>query len=224
MEERALGRLYAPDKRDSGYSVRLALAAPPIVTTRFWRVGRPILDQNGYPHCVAYAWKHWLIASPLRQGHRLVERDVYNAAQLIDEWPGENYEGTSVRAGAKILQDKGYIGNYLWASSIEDIKQWLLTTGPVVIGTNWYAGMSQPYLSKRGESYGYWLKPEGALQGGHAYILNGYSLIRRAFRGLNSWGLAWAEEGKFWIAEEHLEQLIREQGEACTATERKIII
>lgn len=222
----ALGRLYAPDERDDKYPFRLAMAPPPGVlpTAKFWRAGRPILHQENMPHCVAFSWKHWLMASPLRQGHTLSERNVYNAAQLIDEWPGENYDGTSVRAGAKILQELNFISNYFWAKTAEEIKQWILTTGPVVVGTNWYEGMSSPHHSKRGESVGYWAKPEGALLGGHAYLVNGYSLVRRAFRCLNSWGLSWAEEGKFWIAEEHLAQLINESGEACTALERKSVV
>jgi len=225
--EHALGRLYAPDPRDSRYPLRLGLQAlpPPVElpVNRYWRVGRPVLDQNGYPHCVAYAWKQWLMASPLRQGHKVNEEKIYREAQLLDEWPGENYDGTSVRAGAKVLQQRKYISNYLWATTIAEVKQWILAYGPVVAGTNWYAAMSNPYLSKRGETYGYWVKPEGALLGGHAFALTGYSLIRKAFRGLNSWGLAWGEEGKFWIAEEHLEQLMLEDGEVCTATELKIL-
>src|SRR3990167_7914954 len=130
--EQALGRLYAPDERDANYPLRLAYLAPPTIPyASWWIAGRPILDQNGWQHCVAYAWKQWLMASPLRQGHGVNPAEVYAAAQRIDEWPGEAYDGTSVRAGAKILQELGFIGSYLWASSVEEIRQWILVNGPV---------------------------------------------------------------------------------------------
>jgi hypothetical protein len=58
---------------------------------------------------------------------------LYYAAQKVDEWPGENYSGTSVRAAMDVLRDKGPIkmnGEYSyrhgisanrWAGSVEEI-------------------------------------------------------------------------------------------------------
>lgn len=219
-----LGRLYSLDARDEGYQLRQALVLPPVLRTwRHWTPGKPILNQGEFPHCVAYAWKQWLTASPIRQGHQVDTVEVYNQAQLIDEWPGEDYDGTSVRAGAKILQQRGFISNYLWAASMEEIKQWILTKGPVVIGSNWYSSMSQPLWSDYDGLEGYWIKPEGNLDGGHAWTIVGFSLNRHAFRMLNSWGDSWGQHGKAWIAEEHVAQLLLEQGEACTSEEIKVI-
>ena len=33
---------------------------------------------------------------------------LYHEAQKVDEWPGEDYEGTSVRAGLDILRTRGH--------------------------------------------------------------------------------------------------------------------
>lgn len=62
---------------------------------------------------------------------------LYEEAQKIDEWPGENYEGTSVRAGFEILRQRGHrrlingvtgperledgVAAYRWATSVADI-------------------------------------------------------------------------------------------------------
>lgn len=215
-----LGRLYVADERDAAYPLRQALVLPPkLPVWKQWCQGKPVLDQGNFPHCVAYAWKDLLMASPIRQGHQVDAVDVYHQAQLIDEWPGENYDGTSVRAGAKVMQSKGFIGNYLWAANMEEIKHWVLTTGPVVMGTNWYSGMSEGVWDPHRN--GYWILPQGSLDGGHAWLINGYSLIRHAFRMVNSWG-QWGENGKAWIGEEHVAQLLLEQGEACVPTEVKV--
>ena len=33
---------------------------------------------------------------------------LYHEAQKVDEWPGEDYDGTSVRAGLDILRKRGH--------------------------------------------------------------------------------------------------------------------
>lgn len=48
---------------------------------------------------------------------------LYGQAQKIDEWPGENYEGTSLRAGLEILRTVGHqrlIGGYIQAPRPQD--------------------------------------------------------------------------------------------------------
>mgnify|MGYP006891290300 CR=1 FL=1 len=69
---------------------------------------------------------------------------LYNEAQKIDQWPGEDYDGTSVRAGAAVLKSKGYISGYNWAWDVETVVNALLTLGPVVVGTWWTYDMFFP--------------------------------------------------------------------------------
>jgi hypothetical protein len=66
---------------------------------------------------------------------------LYREAQKIDEWPGENYSGTSVRAAMDFLRDKGPIrvnngqpsyqhgiSANRWAGSVEEIAACLSPT------------------------------------------------------------------------------------------------
>jgi hypothetical protein len=210
----AFGRRHAPDTRDSRFMMRALLGGPPVVpVTRYWPTGAT-LDQGPWPHCVGFAWKQWLQTSPVR--HAAVALDpatIYHEAQAVDEWEGTDYDGTSVRAGAKVLQTRGRVVEYRWARDVMDMADWVSRIGPVVMGTNWYASMSTP--SDEGV-----IQLSGSIVGGHAYMITGYNARRSSFRAINSWGMAWAQRGRFWIPLPLMQRLLDEDGEACAAAER----
>lgn len=195
------------------------LAAPPPVERRFryWSANGWWGDQGQTPECVAYAWVHYLEDGPIGHSGRapvVGPHTLYGEAQQVDEWPGEDYDGTSVRAGAKVLATAGFVGEYRWAWDVDTVVTALLTTAPVVLGTNWYSGMFDP--TNEGQ-----LIVGGDIAGGHAYVANGVNRDRGLVRIKNSWGRGWGIRGHAWIALEDLDRLIREDGEACLATEVK---
>jgi hypothetical protein len=213
-EPGGLGRRPAPDPRDDQYPLR-PRTIPVLPKVRHWRMFHSPLDQGHEGSCVGHAWKHFLMASPVcvngpKEAPLAV--DIYKEAQKIDEWPGEAYEGTSVRAGAKILVAKGLVSEYRWATDIDTLATYLLTTGTVVMGTNWYEGMDAP-------DEGGFVRVTGRTRGGHAWLVLGYNRVRGVYRCVNSWGKSWGQAGRFWIAGEDLDRLLSEGGEACSATE-----
>lgn len=215
IERKGLGRLPAADERDANF--RLAAPAELLPDYRYYSTG-PVLDQGAYPHCVGYAWRQWLSSALLKTKTGPTAPSIYTESQKVDEWPGEDYAGTSVRAGAKVLQSLGHIVNYFWASNATTVKNFILSgDGTVVVGSNWYEDMFDP------DSKGF-LHPTGANVGGHAYLLVGFSQDRNAFRLLNSWGRVWGESGRAWIHFNDLELLISQDGEAATATEKKLAL
>lgn len=220
---RGLGRIFTPDERDRGF----LLARPKRMPTgsRYWFDRSWFGDQGSAPHCVGFAWVHLLEDAPVaRKGPVPFHdpSDVYHRAQLIDEWPGEDYDGTSVRAGAKALQELGYLSSYQWAFDLETVVRSLLRDGPVVVGTSWYASMFEPVQKKdaEGRRRKTLVIEEGShVVGGHAYVLNGVNTAAKIVRVKNSWGRGWGAEGRAAMSFDTLRELIEDAGEACLPRE-----
>jgi hypothetical protein len=216
--DRKFGRLYSPDMRDFGFMMRAPLLAP--VIERYWDLG-PILDQGATPTCVGHAWRQFLEAAPVPgTAGRSVPSPylIYDESQKIDGFPGPPppYEGTTVRAGAKVLQSMGLIYEYRWAPNIETLRDYVLTRGPVVVGTAWFSGMTDPHkIDGR-----FFLDPRGTYQGGHAYTIYAYNRRLHAFGVVNSWGTGWADRGRAYVDFDTMDTLLfRMNGEAVSALE-----
>jgi hypothetical protein len=165
--------------------------------------------------CVGFSWHAFLRASPVWSCEPTAQ-EIYACAKRLDEWPGDDYDGTSVRGGAKALTEiHPRLSEFRWANSIEDMLDWLGFYGTIVVGTEWTQGMMAP------ASDGV-LKVTGPSVGGHAYLISGYSERRKALRVANSWGRSWGDAGRAWLLFEDAEKLIfRDHGEACVALEKK---
>jgi hypothetical protein len=206
-----LGRRPAPDERDKRFPMTAALVAIPArpsrKTWRVWWKG----DQGASPHCVGYSWYAMLRSLPLLQREPQADY-IYHEAQKVDEWDGEGYAGTSVRAGAKILQREGKLLSYGWGYDLETVLQWLAFKGPVVLGTTWHDDMFTPNPAGI-------VSRTGASVGGHAYIALGYDDKAGLLYCQNSWGTDWGVKGRFYLRYADADRLIRDDGEACTALE-----
>lgn len=189
----SLGRIPGPsDSRDRDYPMALRLvaaAAPP--KSRYWYPGQATLDQGSLGACVGFTGANWMQNSPVRDkvGNQ-TGIDLYRACKQIDGIP--DVEGTYARALLKVLQGQGRVGRYLWAQNPTDIKNWVLTTGPVMVGTAWTESMFTP------DANGY-LTVAGNEVGGHEYLIRGYSADRDAYLCRNSWGADWGiHKGSSW--------------------------
>lgn len=220
-DQTGLGRLISKDERDNKY---LLPHRPEALAKdhHYWTTVTPTLDQGGTSQCVGFSTYQWLTAFPISNRPSFTPTDLYRMAQELDEWEGTDYEGSSVRGAFKALKTMGYVSEYQWATGIGAIVDHLLTVGPVVVGTNWTDGMCMPDKTGCIDDIG------GRAVGGHAYLLVGANRFKHTLNGLgavrvlNSWGSSWGENGRAWLSFQALDELMRQDGEACTATEVKL--
>lgn len=228
-----LDRLPEFDERSRGYGIRTLLAdyGDDAVRSFTWKCDT-FNDQGREGACVGFSWSHEMAAKPVPivAGPSTAMR-IYKRAQLIDQWPGENYSGTSVLAGAKAVQElvnpqskKSVMPEYRWAFSLKDLVQAIAYKGPAVLGVNWYQGQFSP------DSDGF-IHVTGPIMGGHAILAKGVKIIKldktKGFSWTNtdldksyvvlhnSWGPGWGQHGTCKISLTDLGRLLDERGEAC---------
>lgn len=223
-------RNYELDWRSLDYPVTALPELDPAKTYRprsyTWSIDR-WLDQGPDGACVGFAFAHDQIARP--QVHYVDYDDafwIYKTAQTLDPWEGEAYSGTSVLAGAKVLQQERFYHGYTWALTAEEVAKGVAYLGPCVLGLNWYDGMFRPDQDN-------YIRPTGRLAGGHAILAVGVKIVYkrdtfwwgRNWRDVdydrsyitlhNSWGRSWAKDGQARLSLTDLARLLVESGDAC---------
>lgn len=225
VDDLRLDRLEHFDERSRDYPImamrRLEAARKPRSYT--WRCTK-MLDQGREGACVGFAWSHELAARPsevLTVSDGFARTQVYWEAQKIDPWEGGSYpgaspryEGSSVLAGAKVIQSMGYIKEYRWAFGLDEVVMTLGYHGPVVLGIPWYESMYRP--DKK-----HFIRPSGRIVGGHAILANGVNVRKGVVRLHNSWGMQWGKLGEAFITFDDLGRLLEQRGEACVAVGRR---
>src|SRR3954470_6930598 len=167
---RTLDRLPEFDERSRGFAIRDRIGEVER-RPRAWRLLER-LDQGREGACVGFGWAHELAALPVAvKQTELLARGIYHRARMLDEWPGEDYEGTSVLAGAKAVREQGHMDEFRWAFGAADVLDALSAHGPVVIGVNWHEGMLDT-----DEDGG--IRPTGEIVGGHCVCLRGVGRFR----------------------------------------------
>jgi C1A family cysteine protease len=222
MSGPGLGRLWVHNERDTEHLMpRLSRAGT--VTSKYWWTPE-VWDQGATSQCVAYSGVRYLISNPVRN-KPISFVELYKDCQDNDEWPGSNYDGTSVRALFKVFKRRGLVDEYKWAFECGPAVDHLLLAGPVVFGTVWSDRMAnipknnfldvEPDLSR--------------VQDGHAWCAYGVNKKKRcpdgslgAVRAMNSWGKSWGEGGRFWVSFKDLDRLVKAEGESCVSDEIKI--
>ena len=213
MEERKLDRVVRFDERSRNYPIRSIIkqTEPRSYTWKcdLW------LDQGREGACTGFSMSHEAAARPVPVSGitNEIAFALYKRAQQLDEWPGENYEGSSVLGAMKAAVEKGWYKEYRWAFGVDDLALAVSRHGPAVLGVNWYAGMFYP--DKQG-----FIHVTGTLAGGHAILCNGYNVKGKYFKLHNSWGKTWGVNGGCKISYDDMNTLLKQQGEACIPVTR----
>ncbi|MCO6188287.1 C1 family peptidase [Rhizobium sp. L1K21] len=180
----------------------------------------PILDQGTEGACTGFALAGAINLlrrrASVRQNlptpeHNVSPRMLYEMAKLHDEWPGNDYDGSSIRgaikgffhngvcsdtlapydpntknwtlavAQAKDARNIGLGAYYRLRPQIIDYHAALNEVGAIVVSASVHRGWSKP---KKGI-----IQRSNFTEGGHAFMIVGYD--SEGFLIQNSWGLSW---------------------------------
>lgn len=212
---RVLDRRPSRDPRSRAFPFRAPGKLP---RARTWTPG-PVLDQGNVGMCTGAGWAGALTAlkglgrpAKVRAGRIEFARALYTLNTTLDTIAGSypnTDTGSTVLAGAKACGMLGLVGSYTWCHTAVDVRAAILTTGPVVLGVDWFQSMFTP------DRHGYLVvDPSSGLAGGHCLFAfathtDGTITLR------NSWGDTWGDEGNVLITPADLDVLLDRQGEAC---------
>lgn len=211
-KDRRLDRLPEFDDESRNYPIA-AMLPRAAFKPRSYRWQCPIcLDQGNEGACVGFGWSHELAARPDKVPDINYDSafKLYKTAQTLDPWPGQDYSGTSVLAGAKATMQlyPSHLLGYRWAFGIEEVIATLGYFGPVVLGLHWYDDMFTP------DKDGY-IHVGGQIAGGHCILARGVNVVGKFVILHNSWGSSFGIEGDCRITFSDLSVLLKQEGEAC---------
>lgn len=239
-EERVLDWRPRFDPRSLTY--KIAVKAPPAIVdrpgrTRLW-TRKAWLDQGREGACTGFGLAHCISSTPRstemtnEMGH-----EFYIRARIDDEYPGENYEGSSVLGAMRAGQHYGYVREFWWATTLREMVVGLTNYGSFEAGLNWHTNQFYP------DADGF-ITPDGNVEGGHALEVRGQHLFwlpkgtRLDRRGPDWWSFVDQTQSYFTMSQSwgrdhglngdvrmrfiHMEQLRQEQGEF--ALPRKVAV
>jgi hypothetical protein len=218
------GRGTAPEK----FLLRDAPPPPADEREKLWWMSGWWGDQGETSQCVIYSWLHVLHDGPVTPKRAKTRKTLpkpladpdalYLEAQKIDGTPSwDIHSGLTCNAGAQVMKRHGWIGEYRWAETVDEIVNYLLTTGPMVIGAWWPESWFDIDLSGKA--------PEiDDYAGGHQWVLNGAECDEERIRSKNSWGRGFARGGCFDITFRQLDQMLVDGAEVCVFRELPITV
>ena len=206
-----LGRLIEFDDRSRSFALADHLGGVMEKPLRSYTwANHQHMNQDPYgPICVAASEEQERTARPNQHPEDPVSvvMDLYHLAQSLDPWANEPHDGSTVLAGAKAAQQKGWITGYVWGFTLEAILLQLSWKGGVIMGTKWTEDMFNPDANGQ-------IRPTGADAGGHAYRLGQIDVPRKRVWIDQTWEPNWGINGRAWLSWDDLDELRKDGGEA----------
>jgi hypothetical protein len=227
-----LGRQYLPDVRDRAYTLtpkRLTQLQKIAGVTKQprtlpWHIGE-IVDQGNTSQCVVHAYMAFIEAAPIFK--RALGWDtglrtrLYTRAQQIDGFPMP-HDGTTARAMLEVARAENWIAEYLWVNDEDLAREYLLTRGGLMAGTDWFDGMFTP------SAKGAYVDPSGNVAGGHEYFVRWYYGPKHrkypdSYEFQQSWG-EWGDKGLFRMKADVFKYLVWQlNGDLVSPIEQPVV-
>ena len=215
-----------PDLRDWIYE-------PPLIrlkSKRDYPPGLKILNQYSSGACTGFALAAAINLQYARQGQdlRVSPRMLYEMAKRHDEWPGEDYDGSSLRGAIKGWRNMGVCREDYWPfrmsrkgeltvrrakearshtvgayyrlkPEISHYHAALNEAGVIVVSSRVHSGWDDPPEGR--------IEKQDKVDGGHAFAVVGYD--DKGFWLQNSWTDGWGLKGlAHWTYEDWIENVM----------------
>jgi len=209
------------DFRDEMYVPALIEVPGATDLAAFRNIGLPVLDQGTEGACTGFALATVANYLLTRRGRQPLADEcsaamLYLMAKRYDEWPGEDYDGSSARGAMKGWHKHGVCARKLWQDSRKD-REFTDARAADALGrplgayfrvnhldlVAMHAAISEVgILSATASVHGGWMnvipgdteiKYQPGMVGGHAFAIVGYD--REGFWIQNSWGPRWGSGG-----------------------------
>lgn len=203
-----LGRIVNHDPRSRMFQARTAGEKRSVL----WPHRAPVLNQGNTSACTGFALAQLLNSDKFSRGKPLVNADAlrfYSLATRFDDVEGfypPHDTGSSGLAACKAGKKLGYLTGYTHAFGFAHFCA-SLQLSPMMVGTDWYEGMTNP----GGDHFGH---PTGVIEGGHEYLALGVDYARRVLTFLNSWSGDWGDGGRFYMTFDEFAPLLNSRGDA----------
>lgn len=219
-----------PDIRDRMYEPALIH-----LKAKIQNLGKHILDQGQEGACTAFGLAAVinLLNEKRKYKFQASTRMLYEMAKKHDEWPGEDYEGSSCRGAIRGWKNMGVCSEALWLydkkktgeltiarayaarentlgayyrlrPEVNDYHAALNEVGAIYVSADVHAGWFNPKSKKKNETAT--IQPDPVKEGGHAFAIVGYN--KDGFIVQNSWGKSWGTNGiAIWLYEDWIENI-----------------
>ncbi len=213
------------DFRDRMYEPTLVEVPPGRLLPNYQKYRVPILDQGQEGACTGFGLAtvvNYLLSSfrdaSFRDRVPVSPRMLYDMARRYDEWPGENYEGSSARGAMKGWHKHGVCSEALWPYKVSSSKEDDLTAARSADARRRLLGAyfrvnhldlvamhsaicEVGALYATAQVHSGWDKVDSdgiipqrdKIEGGHAFAIVGYDAD--GFWIQNSWGKEWGRRG-----------------------------
>ena len=232
LDKRVLNvRADVPDLRDRFYSPTLKRLEPTKAVPKI--SAKRVINQGTEGSCTGCALAGLIDYLNKLRGydHRVSPRMLYEMAKRHDEWPGEGYEGSSLRGAIRGWQAMGVCSNESWKyvangatgdvtvkrardarsntlgayyrlrPHLPDYHAALNEVEAIYVSAQIHSGWSEA-AARDGK-----INRKGRSRGGHAFVIVGYDAT--GFHVLNSWGGEWGDGGiAHWPYEDWLENVM----------------
>lgn len=216
------------DTRNLAYRVN-SVASNVDVVRKIWPAAKVALDQKNTGYCFGFAWASVLTCTNMGDRDVTKTQGFKFGSALYHETVRRLNSGIKTHSGITAIGDWakefGYIEEYRWATTMDELRDGVITLGPAAMAVPWGSenmafGSDNRLAVKRRLSS--WVASSG-----HALCIRGYDPKKSlkkvenvkaytgpAFMLRNSWGPKWAQHGDCWISQPDLEYLMTVNGGA----------